>query len=319
MPKCLPCFSTIINVTLKCITKLGYLYVQIENQEQPIGLTDNPQDGCRGGVLMTKKTFIQKHAVLFYFVLVFLISWVGSYLVVGTRYLQGGVPELRDIGLMAIPMLGAPFGVGILMSYLADGQKGLQDLFSRMRKWKVGIRWYLPLLIFPVLLLSVLWVLTIVASPKMVPTFIVPFIFIGLVGGSLEEMGWMGFAFPKMSLGRSILGTALILGIIHGVWHFCADFLANYGSMGGYHWLLYSAGFFIHVVALRILIAWVYTNTDSLFLAMMMHGSSTGFYGVFTYNLVDPELRAIFYIVYGLVLWLAAIAVILKYGKNLRK
>jgi hypothetical protein len=40
--------------------------------------------------------------------------------------------------------------------------------------------------------------------------------------------------------------------------------------------------------------------------------------GFFIYNLVDPGLRAIFYIVYGFVLWLPAIAVILKYGKTLK-
>ncbi len=82
--------------------------------------------------------------------------------------------------------------------------------------------------------------------------------------------------------------------------------------------MLFKAGFFLHVVALRILIAWVYANTGSLFLAIMMHGSSSGFYGVFTVNLVDPELRVIFYLVYGAVLWVPALLVILKYGRTLK-
>ncbi len=267
---------------------------------------------------MTKKSFLQRNAVVLYFVLVFLISWLGTYLAVGTRFLQGGVPELSDIGLMAIPMLGAPFAVGILMTYLVDGRKGLRDLFSRMTKWRVSGRWYLPLAIFPLLLFSVLSVLSVVVSPDMAPTFVVPFIFVGLAGGFLEEMGWTGFAFPKMSLRQSALGAALSLGIIHGVWHFFADYLGNFGSMGGTYWLLYNAGFFMHVVALRILIAWVYTNTDSLLLAMLMHASSTGFYGFFTWNLADPELRATFFIVYGFVLWLPAIAVALRYGTTMK-
>ena len=265
-----------------------------------------------------EKSFVQRHAVVLYFVLVFLISWLGAYLAVGMQFFRGGVPELSDIGLIAIPMLGAPFGIGILMSYLADGRKGLSDLFSRMRKSRVGARWYLPLTIFPILIASVMLVLSVVVSPKMVPSFVVPFIFIGLFSGSLEETGWMGFAFPRMSLRQSILGPALTLGIVHGVWHFFSDFLANFGSMGPLFWVLFNAGFFMHVVALRVLIVWVYANTDSLFLTMMMHGSSTGFFGFFTFNLVDPELRAIFYLVYGVILWLPAIAVILKYGKTLK-
>ncbi len=267
---------------------------------------------------MTESSFVKRRAVSLYFVLVFLISWGGAYLVAGTRFLQGEVPELSDIGLIAIPMLGAPFGVGILMTYLADGREGLNDLFSRMRKWKVGGRWYLPLAIFPVLIGSVMLLLSAVVSPEIVPSFVVPFIFIGLASASLEETGWMGFAFPRMSLGRTMLGATLLLGIIHGAWHFFSDFLANYGAMGGYYWVLFNAGFFTHVVALRVLIVWVYANTDSLFLAMMMHGSSTGFYGFFTWNLVNPEWRAIFYLVYGAILWVPAIAVALKYGKTLK-
>jgi len=267
---------------------------------------------------LTERSFVQRHALVFYFVLVFLISWLGSYLAVGTRLLRGESPDLGTIGLMAIPMLGAPFAVGILMSYLVNGRKGLADLFSRMRKWRVGGRWYLPLAIFPLLLLSVMLVLSVVVSPEMTPSFVVPFIFIGLIVGFLEETGWTGFALPRMSVRRSMLGAALLLGVIHGAWHFFADFLANYHAMGGYYWLLFNTGFFAHVVALRILIAWVYANTESLFLAMMMHGASTGFYGFFTFNLVNPELRAIFFLVYGAVLWVPAIAVSVKYGKTLR-
>jgi membrane protease YdiL (CAAX protease family) len=267
---------------------------------------------------MRKKHFVQRHAVALYFILVFLISWLGVYLAVGTRFLKGEGPELSDVGFMAIPMLGAPFVIGILMSYLVDGRSGLKDLFSRMRRWKVGVRWYLPLAIFPTLLATVMLILSILVSPEVVPTFIFPFIFIGLIAGFFEEIGWTGFAFPKMSLQQSALGAALTLGIIHGVWHFWSDFLANFGTMGGYYWLLYNVGFFVHVVALRILISWVYANTGSLFLAILMHGSSSGFYGFFTANLADPQLRAVFYLVYGAVLWVPAILVILKYGKTLR-
>ncbi len=265
---------------------------------------------------MTEKSFVQRQAVLLYFGLVFLISWLGTYLIVDA--LQGGVSEPSDLLIIGFPVILTPFGAGILMSYLADGRKGLSDLFSRMRKWKVGIRWYLPLAIFPILLLSVLSVLSVVVSPEMVPSFVVPFIFIGLAAGFFEETGWTGFAFPRMSLRKSMLGAALLLGTVHAVWHIFPDYLSNFGAMGGYYWGLYTAGFLTHVVALRVLIVWVYANTDSLLLATLMHGSSSGFYGLFAFNLVDPELRAILFIVYGTVLWLPAIAVSLKYGKTLK-
>lgn len=267
---------------------------------------------------MTEKSFHHRHAVVIYFVLVFLTTWIGAFLVAGTRFLEGAVPQLSDIGLIAIPVLGGPFFVGILMTYLTDGREGLRGLVSRMRKWRVGARWYLPIAIFPILLGTVLLVLSIGVSPEFMTPFVVPFIFTALIGAFLEETGWMGFAFPRMSVRRSTLGAALLLGLIHAVWHLFPDFISNFGSMGELYWVLANIGFFAHVVALRILIVWVYANTDSLLLAILMHASSTGFYGFFTANLANVELRAIFFLAYGAVLWLPAIAVILKYGKTLK-
>ena len=160
--------------------------------------------------------------------------------------------------------------------------------------------------------------LSIVVSPEMVAQFVVPFIFVGLIVGLLEETGWPGLAFPKMSLKRSALGAALVLKIIHGAWHVGPDFIANLGSMGWYFLVLYNIGFFVHVVALRVLISWVYVNTSNLLLAILVHGSSSGFYGFFTAALSDPELRAVFYLVYGAVLWVPALVVMLKYGKTMK-
>jgi len=267
---------------------------------------------------MMEKSFIRRHAVVLYFVLVFLFSWIGAYLVAGTRFLEGSVPQLSEIGLVAIAVLGGPLVVGILMTYLTEGREGLRDLFSRMTRWRVGVRWYLPIAIFPILLGSVLFVLSIGVSPEFVTPFVVPFLFTALIGAFMEETGWMGFVFPKMDLRRSILGTALLLGLIHAVWHLFPDFIMNFGYMGERYWLLSNIGFFMHVVALRILIVWVYANTDSVLLAILMHASSTGSYGFFTANLANVELRAIFFLVYGVVLWLPAIIVILKYGKSLK-
>lgn len=266
---------------------------------------------------MAGENFVQRHCVPIYFVFVFVFAWIGSYLAVGTRFLGSSTPpELSDIGLLIIPMLGAPFLGGLLMTALVDGRRGLKDFVRRMVRWRIGGRWYLPLLIFPALLLTVLMVLAVTVSSELIPTFVVPFLFIALLSSTLEETGWTGFVWPKMSTRGSVLSAGLTLGIVHGFWHLGADFLANYGPWGQY-WLPYFVGFFLHVVALRILIVWTYTNTGSLFLAILMHASSTGFYGFFTWNLSSPEYRAIFFIVYGLVLFIPAVAVILKYGKTL--
>ena len=78
-----------------------------------------------------------------------------------------------DIISMIIPKLSAPFITGILMTVLVDGKDGLVDLFSRMKKWNVGGRWYVPLLIVPILLLVVSLTLSLLVSAELAPAFFV--------------------------------------------------------------------------------------------------------------------------------------------------
>lgn len=192
---------------------------------------------------MNRQSFLQRHSVLIYFFLAFLIAWLGSFLAVGPKFLQGSVIEFSDIGLMSLPMLTAPFISGLLISYLEDDGKGISELFGRMKTWKVGGRWYLPLLIFPSLLLCVSLALSFLISAEFALTFNTFFIFGGLLAGLLEEIGWTGFAFPKMIKKTSILKASIYLGVIHGVWHLMADLLGNYNALGDF-WLPYFVGFF---------------------------------------------------------------------------
>jgi len=261
--------------------------------------------------------FVKRHSAAIYFVLVFTIAWIGAFVLVGPKFLVGSVIEFSDVGLMAVVMLGAPFMAGLLMTYLADGKLGINDLSARMTKFRVAGRWYLPLLIFPTLLLCVSLLLGIFVSSELAPTLGLLGVFGGPLAGFLEETGWTGFAYPKMKGKASALSTGICLGVIHGVWHITADFLGNSGAYGAY-WLPYFFGFFLHVVALRVLIVWVYSNTDSVFLAMLMHASSTGFYGILISTTMAPMNRVISYNLYGFVLCLAASVVSLKYGRTLK-
>ena len=165
---------------------------------------------------MDEQSFARRHSVAIYFVLTFLISWIGVYVVIGPKFLAGDVIELSDLGVMAFANLNGPFIAGLLMTYLADGKKGVKDLFARMKKYKVAGRWYLPLLIFPVLLLCVSALLGVFVSPELAPTLG----FLGIIGGPmaglLEETGWTGFAYPKMKGKANALSTSIYLGVTHG-------------------------------------------------------------------------------------------------------
>ena len=162
---------------------------------------------------MNRKTFLQRHSVFIYFFLTFLISWGGSFLGVGPKFLREETIALSDIGIMGFAMLAGPFTAGILMTYLTEGREGLSDLFSRMTKWRIGGRWYTTLLIFPILVLSVSLVLSVLVSTEFFPIFFGIGLLMGLFAGFFEETGWMGFAFPKMIQKDSILSASIYLGL----------------------------------------------------------------------------------------------------------
>ena len=266
---------------------------------------------------MTSKAFVLRHPLLSYFGLTFILAWAGSFIVIGPKFLRGDIIQFEDVGFIGVAMLLAPFLVGVFLTYICDGKPGLRDLFSRMKIWRVGGRWYAALLIFPILILLVLLALTYLVSPAFLPNFFVAGVFIGLIVGFLEETGWMGFAYPRMEGLHSALATALLLGFLHVLWHLAADYLGASGSQGAY-WLPRFLAFCVAMMAMRVILVWVYVNTKSLLLGQLMHASSTGFLMVLVPLSLTPAQDTLFYLAYAVALWAAVLLIVARYGKALR-
>jgi len=260
---------------------------------------------------MNDKSFLKRWPVASYFILVFLISW-GGVIVFGLGgFLSGAELELPDMMPMAVAMLLAPIVVGIGMAYFTGGKDDLHDLFGRMRRWKVGGSWCLTLLIFPVLILAVQVPLSIWVNADLAPIFYPIGIIAGLSAGFLEEIGWMGFVYPKMRKRFSVLRASIVLGSIHALWHAAAGFLGNFNDMRE-NWLPYFAAFFALMVALRVIIAWIYENTQSVLMAQLAHAFSTGFLSILVPTANAGAIWPIFYTVYAAALWLVAALIIAR-------
>jgi hypothetical protein len=67
-----------------------------------------------------------------------------------------------------------------------------------MGRVQFPLPWYLGLLIPPVLVLTVLLAMAAFVSPIYAPNLFAIGILFGVPAGFLEEIGWTGFAFPKM-------------------------------------------------------------------------------------------------------------------------
>ena len=231
--------------------------------------------------MTTITAFIKRHPVLTYFALTFAISWGGILMVIG----PGGILGTKEVseGLMPFVYLATLLGpslAGILLTGLVDGRAGFRELLSRLLRWRVGARWYaVALLTAPLLITATLFVLSL-TSPVFLPVIVttddkvsllLTGIVMGLVVGFFEELGWTGFAVPRLRLRYGGLTTGLIVGLLWGAWHFPL-FSGSVSSSGALPPALYlSVLLFSFLPAYRVLMVWVYDRTGSLLVAMLMH------------------------------------------------
>jgi membrane protease YdiL (CAAX protease family) len=270
-----------------------------------------------GDKTMNIRALIRRYPLTNYFLLAYAISWGGSIAVAGPKFLRGETMQLADALRMAPLVLAGPSVAGILMTYLVDGKVGLKALLSRMLKWRVGLRWYTAaLLIFPVLILAVLFGLTRLVSTDFAPNLLSFGVIMGLLAGFIEEIGWTGFAYPKLHSKHGALRASLYLGLLHGVWHAVAGYLAE-GQLYGVYWLpRFTVMWMVAMTAMRVILIWIYSNTGSLFLAQLTHASSTGFLVILGPSPITPANETLWWAIYALVLWVAAAAIIAQYSKR---
>ncbi len=267
---------------------------------------------------MKIKAFIQRYPVATYFGLVLLISYGSFLLVVGPKLLRGGAEQPTDAFLLFPIIVVGVCLVGIALTSITGGRHGLRDLFSRVGRWRVGAQWYAVAFLTPsVLMLAVLFLFRTLVSPVFTSKIFPLGLVFGLVPGFLEEFGWMGFAYPKMRLQRSALSASLLLGVVWGLWHApVVDYLGAAAPHGEY-WVPFFLTFIAIVMAVRVLIVWIYSNTGSVLLAQLMHASLTVSLATFDPVGVSPAQETLWYAVYAVVLWIVVAVIAMWYGKRL--
>jgi membrane protease YdiL (CAAX protease family) len=221
-------------------------------------------------------------------------------------------------GILMFPvMLFGPCIAGIALTRFFDGSQGVRNLFRQMAQIKVSAGWYAALLIPPVLGLVVLQSFTALVSSDYTPNRFFLGILFGVPAGLLEEIGWMGFAFPRMRFGGNRFAASVALGLLWSLWHLpVIDYLGTATPHGPW-WLPFFLAFSAAMTAMRVLIAWIYTNTQSLLLAQLMHISSTGSLVVLSPR-VTASQEVIWYACYGIALWVSVAIVLAMYGTHLR-
>jgi membrane protease YdiL (CAAX protease family) len=274
-------------------------------------------------VMTTIQAFIKKHPLPTYFALTFAISWGAILIMVG----PGGIPVAADqVVVLGMAILLGPSVAGILLTGLTSGKAGLRELLSRLLRWRVGARWYaVALLTAPLSTVAVLLVLSLL-SPEFLPgiftsddkaTLLLTGIVAGLMVGFFEELGWTGFAVPRLRLRYGVLATGLIVGLLWGAWHFILFWESDSFSRALSLALLLGR-LFSWLPAFRVLMVWVYDRTGSLLVTMLMHVSL-----VASTVIVEPPLTGggllTYILVRAAVLWVIAAVVAVANGGRLSR
>jgi membrane protease YdiL (CAAX protease family) len=261
--------------------------------------------------------------VLIYFVLVFAISW-GALLPVTRGPLSGSGNDRMANPLFLLAILAAPLAptaASLLLTGLLDGRAGYRELLGRLGRWRVGWRWYAAALLagpLPILLAAAL-LAVLLRSPEFLPgIFTAPAplglvllgVATGLVAGIFEEVGWTGFAVPRLRRQHGLLGTALLVGLVWGTWHFPAFWRADSFS-GALPFAFLLAQLFAWLPAYRVLLVAAHDRTASLPVAMLMHASLSASTLILARPGLSDAQSLANVLTWAAVLWVAAGVVVL--------
>ena len=105
------------------------------------------------------------------------------------------------------------------------------------------------------------------------------------------------------------------LGLIWAFWHLLVDFRYNIGAMGMVWPLEFAVVYIATLTPCRILMAWVYRNTGSVLLAILMHASYTGWLLV-QFPAASLTQSLSWQAAFAIVFWLAAALVLRRSSAN---
>jgi len=258
---------------------------------------------------------MKKNSLLYFFFLTFAITWAMWFPAALTK-LSGSASILGPdkVGSFA---RWAPGIAAIIISAFLAGKHGIGDLFRPLKIWKVPFSWYLFVLLFqPALFFVSKWIdLSLlgksyeVITPLSTLDIDAPFIFIAISviisaipGAFMEELGWRGFALPRLQKQNNALIASIILGLIWGFWHIPSIIYLEGTDV--FNMVLAV----VNTIAVTILFTWIFNNTQgSLLLVTMFHMSiqySENFLGVIPSQ--TPTILK----------WLVAIIILVAVGAN---
>src|SRR5215203_4542939 len=155
---------------------------------------------------------MRRHPLLSFFVLAYALSWILESPLV----LLGDTLTDTQGWVLVILASNVPSLLAVALTAIVYGRGALRKLLRGLLSWRVEPRWYLVVVLGPVALTGGMVTLhTFVggSAPRFDVSLIIPAVitlgFSIFPGSALgEEIGWRGYALPRLQAGRSALSAS---------------------------------------------------------------------------------------------------------------
>jgi membrane protease YdiL (CAAX protease family) len=255
-------------------------------------------------------TFLRRHPVATFVALSYASAWA---LWLPLVILQDRTPPA--LGLMLLILGSAmPSTMAIVLVARLHGRAEVWRLVRRLLMGRVGIFWYAAIIALTALMVLAVWVSTLFGAPTPVVVATIAgtlsiFLFSIFPGSAVgEELGWRGFALPRLQGRHSALAASLIVGSAWGAYHFPL-FLVGTPTRP----LALFLPFAISGVIMSIFYTWMYNGTrGSLLIVVLLHAATNLPLSV-VYEPLHEHVMPAFW-TFNAILALAAVVLIARTG-----
>ena len=208
--------------------------------------------------------------MLAFFVATYLVTW--ACWLAATR-----TPAAVPHGILFYIGVFAPGLMAIVLTARVSGRDGVVALLRRLVDWQIPARWYVFAISY-VFIIKLTVALVLRAATGTWPLFgqlpwylmLAATLVSTLVGGQAgEELGWRGYALPRLAARFGLGAASVLLGVLWACWHLPLFFIAGTDTAGQSFPL-----YLLQVTALSVAMAWLYAHTrGSLLPVMLLHAA----------------------------------------------
>jgi membrane protease YdiL (CAAX protease family) len=258
--------------------------------------------------------FARNHPLIAFFVLAFALTWV---ILIPSVMASYGLISLPGSTVLLLVMGYGPTIAAIAISGALGGWAEIRALLKRLLIWRVGWGWWaITLFLNGGIILGALGLYTLLGNevppfpplaPGLLLDIVVVFVLVALING--EEIGWRGFALPRLQERYGVPTTVAVLGVMETVFHLPIFFNNGPSEAGGQNGTPFGAFLASSVLAV-FLFVWLYDHTrGSLLMATLFHASMNAWSNILPF----PATSASFFWLLT-VAQLAVVAIVLVVG-----